>query len=139
MLSFSKKIAFFLVISVLSILAVTGTTHSASLQTENVYPTWRASISMSSCAGPSDGVGNPWYETDFDDSNWELVSLPRVNDINAQENRFYRTIFTPSNGEKIYLNLASDDGVWLYINGTFIGHWGGDCQQTGCVGDTPWT
>lgn len=139
MLSRSKKIVFILITLVLSIMAVTGTTHSAPLLTNNVYPNWRASLSMSSCAGPVDGGENAWYETDFNDSNWDMVSLPQVNDINAQENRFYRTSFTPPSDTNVYLNLASDDGVWLYINGAFIGHWGGECQQTGCVGDTPWT
>ena len=29
--------------------------------------------------------------------------------------------------------FMSDDGVWIYIDGSLIGYWGGDCHQGGCV------
>ena len=36
------------------------------------------------------------------------------------------------------LDLQSDDGLWVYVNGTEIGHWGGSWQAEGCVNDNAW-
>jgi hypothetical protein len=106
---------------------------------ENDYPHWLASPTLQDCSTPQDGNGNYWYEVGFDDSQWTFVSLPATNDIGTGETRFYRTIFTAPASGATYLHLASDDGIWIYINGSSIGHWGGGCHQAGCVGDTPWT
>lgn len=77
---------------------------------------------------------------DFDDSGWDTVLPPLINDIDPDEDRFYRTIYTPPVGlESVALNVASDDGIWIYINGELIGNWGGSsCYAPGCVGDVPW-
>ena len=35
----------------------------------------------------------------------------------------------------MFLDLQSDDGVWVWLDGDFVGHWGGDWQEEGCVND----
>ena len=105
------------------------------------YPNWRASPSMNDCDGPVDWNNRHWYEKYFDDRDWQVVSLPLINDINPSEDRYYRTTYTPpQNFKNVFLNLASDDGIWIYINGNFVGNWGANsCHGAGCVGDVPWT
>lgn len=33
------------------------------------------------------------------------------------------------------MDLQSDDGLWLWVNGVAVGHWGGAWQEEGCVND----
>ncbi len=135
---------FFVLVSLLAanlilFILLSGLATPARSASSSVYPYWRASQSAVDCTGPSDGGGNLWYETDFDDSAWQIVVPPMGNDIRPGEDRFYRTEFTPpETSSSIWLNIASDDGIWLYVNGVEVYRKGGDCHMPGCVGDIPW-
>jgi von Willebrand factor type D domain/Beta-galactosidase jelly roll domain len=84
-------------------------------------------------ADPTDAGGIPWYAPDYDDSAFAAVELPDSS-IPAGQDGFYRTTFeltaAPAN---LALQVRSNDGMWLYVNGQFQGHWGGAFQQGGCV------
>jgi Tol biopolymer transport system component len=51
--------------------------------------------------------------------------------------RFYRAKFTLLETKKAIVTFSSDDGLWLYVNSIFVGHWGGDCHTEGCVNSPP--
>jgi hypothetical protein len=108
-----------------------------------------------------DGVGRLWYEPLFDDAAWTAVELPDNNSFGEEEprNRFYRSHFwmgkpreaisvtlsrdtreptageTSQESEAINLVFASDDGIWIYVNGRILGHWGAPEKRGGCVND----
>jgi hypothetical protein len=92
---------------------------------------WKASPVSVDCTGPSDTNGRPWYDPDFNDSEWTDVQLPEVNIIPSGQDRYYRLNYNlvVSSTTKIY--FSSDDGAWLYVNGQFVGHWGTNCHSGG--------
>ena len=94
---------------------------------------WRASSTTSSCTGTTDGAGNPWYTSAFDDSAWTSLSPPVSNDIPTPGDRFYRGSFWVEWRASASVSFSSDDGIWVYVNGVFVGHWGGNCHSPGCV------
>jgi tetratricopeptide (TPR) repeat protein len=95
---------------------------------------WKAFPSaIASCEGPKDSSGKPWYEPDFNDSTWTGVELPQENTIPASRDGFYRTTFNLNDFGSVFLNFRSDDGIWIYVNGHSLGHWGGDCHKEGHV------
>ncbi|MEW6110074.1 MAG: thermonuclease family protein [Nitrospirota bacterium] len=85
--------------------------------------------------GPIDLKGRKWFEIDYDDSDWAQVSLPDNNSFYSHNpvDRFYRASLNLSGAEGIQLNFSSDDGIWIYVNGRFLGHWGGQWRKGGCV------
>jgi hypothetical protein len=102
-----------------------------------------------------------WFEPDFDDRSWNVIHLPDDNSFGEAVNRsrYYRNHFNVrQSAEKVTVNLgqpaepsssqsvsqeseyyslvfSSDDGIWLYINGKFLGHWGAKERHGGCVND----
>ncbi len=97
---------------------------------------WRASPISTSCSGPTDGAGNAWYHPAFDDSSWSAISLPAHNDIPGSRTRFYRGTFVPGGLANATISFDSDDGIDVYVNNAYKGHWGGNCFGFGCVGNT---
>jgi hypothetical protein len=95
---------------------------------------WKMSDLIHDCDGPVDAHGNHWYEFDFDDSFWQPVELRHHIRNSSAVDRFYRATFAlnfvPAQAE---ISFESDDGLWVYINERFVGHWGGDCYQPCCV------
>jgi hypothetical protein len=99
---------------------------------------WKASDVMVDCAGPQDGEGRYWYDYDFDDSGWSQISLPDYVTGTSASDRYYRASFDlgcPPESAMVNLSFASDDGIWVYVNGSLLGHWGGACHAGGCVND----
>ncbi|HEY5638913.1 MAG TPA: hypothetical protein VIW01_02580, partial [Dehalococcoidia bacterium] len=98
---------------------------------------WRASEPWSAgLPGPVDGGGALWYEPSFDSSSWSSISLPDVNSIGANPgyDRFYRAVvFVASPATFDHIAFQSDDGLWLYVNGTFLDSWG----NGGCTNNPP--
>ncbi len=96
--------------------------------------TWRASSVRRDCAGPRDSSGRFWYDPAFDANGWSAITLPDIQYQTEASDRFYRGVFTlfslPQTGA---VTVASDDALWLYVNGTQVGHWGGECYSAGCV------
>ena len=85
----------------------------------------------------NDNSDNEWYEIDFDDIYWSPIYLPDYNWNCTDCDRFYRGYFKALddnlNLNDYYLKIKSDDGIWIYINGIYVGHWGGDIHQGGKV------
>ncbi len=92
-------------------------------------PTWDDDFE-----GPVDGSGARWWMPEFDDTSWAITATPDENSIPERNDRFYRGYFHVDNPQTFgLLEVASDDGLWLYVNGAFMGHWGGEWRQEGCV------
>ena len=97
---------------------------------------WKAFPSViASCEGPKDSLGRLWYEPDYNDSTWTVVTLPQQNTIPENRDGFYRTTLNLSDFGSVFLNFYSDDGIWIYVNGEKLGHWGGDCHEARNVSD----
>ncbi|MFN3667235.1 MAG: IPT/TIG domain-containing protein [Sediminibacterium sp.] len=99
-------------------------------------PLWKASAIWSGdFSGPRDSKGRRWFDPDFDDSDWTPITLPDNNSFYSLKplDRFYRASLNLSNWGTIRLSFLSDDGVWIFLNGRFLGHWGGQWRIGGCV------
>jgi hypothetical protein len=97
---------------------------------------WRASPVFTHEVDPTDNAGAIFYEDGFDDGLWVDVSLPDSQTIPEGNDRAYRGVLELDVlPPELTLEPQSDDGIWLYVNGAFIGHWGGDWQTEGCVNE----
>ena len=64
------------------------------------------------------------------------IELPDAHQVPAGADRAYRSTFSLEEVPPfVEVDLQSDDGIWLWVNGVEVGHWGGDFQQEGCVND----
>jgi hypothetical protein len=96
------------------------------------YP--RTTGSIIDCNGPIDANGRNWYEPQFYDLTWQSISLPDNGWGPENSDRYYRDkIVLPEGIDSVKLSFSSDDGIWAYINGAYLGHWGGLCHEQGCV------
>src|SRR3990172_2006144 len=96
---------------------------------------WTASTVSSSptCPDPVDSLGRPWYDTLFAEVGWTSVTLPNSWGGGNNDRYFRRQFYIQTIGPTDSVYFQSDDGLWLYSNGTFVGHWGGNCHADGCV------
>ena len=88
--------------------------------------------------GPRDRSGRHWFETEFDDVDWEQIELPDDNSFGdeVKHARFYRSYFHLKDAlESLSAVFSSDDGIWIYVNGRSLGHWGARENRGGCVND----
>lgn len=87
-----------------------------------------------------DNSGFNWHQYMFNDSNWQYVKLPDKNWNCNRCDRYYRGYFEITSigdfSHDYLINVQSDDGIWIYINGKFFGHFGGDVHKEGCVNVT---
>jgi endonuclease YncB( thermonuclease family) len=97
--------------------------------------TWKASTPWpGDFSGPRDPSGRIWHALNFDDASWQNISLPDNDSFPGGTDRFYRATFNlDSLPQELKVFFASDDGIWLYVNGNFLGHWGADWRDFGCV------
>lgn len=99
--------------------------------------TWKASPPLFCWAAPADAAGRYWYEPDFDDSDWETVTLPDT-DIHAGASRVYRAHFDlPGPLPQAALRLKLAAGGHAYVNGEYVAHWGDDMCRTTVRNVTP--
>ena len=97
----------------------------------SITVTWKASTPTTDCSGPTG-----WNQINFNDSSWSSKSLPDIDAVDEDENRMYRGRFNWNTSHPgLKLHFASDDGVEVYINGYYLGEWGGLCTDEGCVND----
>lgn len=97
---------------------------------------WWGSQPFGEAADPTDGSGAPWYTPGFDRTGWSTVALPDSGHTPAGQDRAYRGSFTlAAVPDAVFIDVQSDDGLWLYVNGAAVGHWGGGWQEEGCVND----
>ena len=96
---------------------------------------WTASDPFATEAEPTDGAGLSFHHPDADTGGWEAVSLPDTS-IPVDMDRAYRgTLELSAEPPGAFVDLQSDDGLWLWVNGVAVGHWGGDWQEEGCVNE----
>lgn len=85
----------------------------------------------------NDNKAIEWYKYSYIDSNWGYAKLPDKDWNCTSCDRYYRGYFeisTISNLSHDYaIDIKSDDGIWIYINGKYFGHLGGDVHKEGCV------
>jgi hypothetical protein len=102
-----------------------------------VAPTlvWVGSTPFTDPLDPVDAAGLPFWDPAADTTAWPAVTLPD-RDVPIGTDRAYVGTFElaelPPN---LSVSLQSDDGIWLWVNGAEIGHWGGAWQQEGCVNE----
>ena len=96
---------------------------------------WYANEPFAAMDDPSDGAGIPFHAPAFDAVGFAGIDLPDTATPagfdRAYLGEFELTDLPPS----LWVTVQSDDGLWLWINGEFFGHWGGEWQQEGCVND----
>lgn len=95
---------------------------------------WWGSPPFTDAADPTDASGRPFWTMDFEMAGFSTVVLPDSGHIPTGHDRVYRSEFAldfvPAD---FFLSMQSDDGIWFWLNGLEVGHWGGDWQQEGCV------
>ncbi|MBI2568225.1 MAG: hypothetical protein HYV63_14465 [Candidatus Schekmanbacteria bacterium] len=93
--------------------------------------------------GPVDGSGHFWHEAGFDDHDWQEVAaaaaggaanLPLIEQgtDHGFNDRYLRGSFAWDGITALWAELASDDGLSVYINGSLLGSWG-RWREPGCV------
>ena len=93
---------------------------------------WWGSMPFSTEADPQDGSGIYFYQAGFTLTDWSTVSVPDSGHNPAGSDRAYRAVLNlPSLGNRLFVDLQSDDGLWLWVNGSPVGHWGGNWQEEG--------
>jgi hypothetical protein len=96
---------------------------------------WSGGPVFSEAADPTDSSGRPWYDTDYQETDYTALSLPDSS-IPVGTDRVYRASVQLSGVPvNLSLNLQSDDGLRVYVNGVDVGQWGGGWQEEGCVND----
>jgi hypothetical protein len=85
-----------------------------------------------------DKYGKKWHEKSFDDNSWTQISkLPDENWRCDYCDRFYRGYFDIESIDleniNYFIKFESDDGIWVYVNGKYLGHWGGEMHKPKCV------
>lgn len=102
-----------------------------------VLPTlsWVGSASFSDPADPVDGGGLPFWDPAADLADWAPVAIPDTT-IPVGLDRAYVARFALTDVPyDLSLDLESDDGITVWVNGEEIGAWGGSWQMEGCVNE----
>ena len=98
--------------------------------------TWWGSQPFAAEPDPADGAGRAFWRTDYEMTGWSTVSMPDSGHNPPGNDRAYRGVFhLDAVSEGIWVDLQSDDGLWLWVNGVAVGHWGGGHLEEGCVND----
>lgn len=97
---------------------------------------WYGSMPFSTEADPTDSNGVVFYDPSYTMRDFSTVSMPDEGHTPSGYDKVYLAWFdVPDLDHKILISPQSDDGLWLYLNGEYVGHWGGDWQEEGCVND----
>jgi hypothetical protein len=101
----------------------------------NATMPWRRSEFWYDADQPKDAAGEDWWADDFDDTAWApLAHLPDRDPLATDNDVFYRSDFWLDDVVgSTDIQFVGNDGVWLYVNETFVGHWGGEWRQPGCI------
>ena len=86
--------------------------------------------------GPQDASNIFWNDYLFDDSSWNDIMLPDEGISTSSQvpgDRYYRLHFNWDGLSHVTINMASDDGLSIYINGNLLGEWGAGWRVAGCV------
>jgi len=90
-----------------------------------------------------DTLGHTWHDYSFDDNSWSSITkLPDKNWGCTDCDRYYRGHInleaSDLNNFNYFINFQSDDGIWIYINGRLLGHWGGEMHKGPAVNSPIW-
>ncbi len=97
---------------------------------------WWGSMPFSHEAPLTDSSGRVYTSVDFDLTDWSTVVTPDEGHIPSGSDRVYRVqLWLDEVGPRFFLDIQSDDGVWIHVNEAEVGHWGGGWQEEGCVND----
>lgn len=96
---------------------------------------WVASEPFLGADDPLDGAGLPFWDPAADLSGFTPVVLPDLGIPVGWDRAYVATFDLAEIPFNLSLNLQSDDGIWVWVNGTLAGHWGGEWQQEGCVNE----
>lgn len=97
---------------------------------------WWGSMPFDHEAPLTDSSGRAYYSLDYEMRDYSTVVTPDEGHIPAGSDKAYRVaLWLDATGPRIFLDIQSDDGVWIHVNGVEVGHWGGDWQEEGCVND----
>lgn len=97
---------------------------------------WWGSMPFGYEEHPADGAGRAFYEPDHQMIDYSTVSMPDQGHTPPGYDRVYRATFEVWGlPPALFLSMQSDDGMWFFVNGEEVGHWGGDWQMEGCVND----
>lgn len=96
---------------------------------------WWGSQPFTTPDDPVDGSGRPFHAPDYDMVGWSTIAMPEQN-VPSEHDKAFRATFELSEvPPDMHLELQSDDGLWVWVNGVEVGHWGGDWQEEGCVNE----
>lgn len=97
---------------------------------------WRASLPFEGPEDFRDSAGMPFWDVDFRDAELAPVVLPDVGSIPPGFDRVYTsTLEVSGNAPSWSMELQSDDGIAIWVDGVPVGAWGGRWQEEGCVND----
>lgn len=122
----------------LELLGADGEVRSRGTLSLEAAAGWRASPVLKEKAKLADGARRAWFHPEFDDSAWEEIELPDDDAFSddVKHARYYRSRFRIDDPTvALSAVFSSDDGIWIYVNGIFLGHWGARENQPGCVND----
>lgn len=113
----------------------TGRPDPSCADTELPVFEWLASAPFPGFDDPVDGAGLPFHDPDAAMTGWTPVATPDRG-VPVGNDRAYRAEFVLDElPVDLSLDLQSDDGITVWLNGVEVGHWGGDWQEEGCVND----
>lgn len=97
---------------------------------------WWGSMPFTGESPLTDSSGRAYYATDYSMLDYSTVVTPDEGHIPSGYDKAYRVdLWLDATGPRFFLDIQSDDGVWIHLNGREIGHWGGAWQEEGCVND----
>lgn len=96
---------------------------------------WWAKAPFQGASNPTDSTGLPYYDHAYDPAGSVPIALPDLG-IPVGFDRAYTSEFNLSElPVNMMLELQSDDGIVVHVNGTRAGAWGGGYQEEGCVNE----
>jgi len=81
---------------------------------------WKTAGPLPNCETPRGRVYE-WFEPRYDDSAWYVARMPAVNNVPARTDRFFRGRFYLPTEAEIQIEIKSDDGMWMWIDGESVG------------------
>lgn len=97
---------------------------------------WVRSPVWTDPAPPVDADGDAYYDDAFDvPADWLAVGvLPDEDPVPEFHDLYYRATFhLDAVVGTTEIGFVGNDGVWLYANGWFLGHWGSAWREGGCI------
>lgn len=95
---------------------------------------WVASTPFAHQDDPPTMDGTPFHQPGAL-LDWQPVAMPDRGIPIGDDRAYVATFDLSAIPVNLSLNLQSDDGLWVWVNGEYLGNWGGAWQQEGCVNE----